>query len=263
MTFRIVQSKQNSRVKELRAAFLRPGKSEGGVVALEGLHLIEEAVRSGVEVIVVFVAQGHEKLADDLGLAESVEVLLLPKEILDGAVSTESPQPIAALVRVRIWDWSALIVGDAAPLILVLAGIQDPGNLGTILRSGEAFGATGVVSLPGTVSRWNAKALRASAGSVFRVPVVSVTEDECFKSLRKAGVMALATLPLNAKGPEQFDLGKAMAFVVGSEGGGLAPALVERCNARVTIPCPGSVESLNAAVATSVLLYEASRQRAR
>ena len=150
---------------------------------------------------------------------------------------------------------------DAVPLVIVLAGLQDPGNLGTILRSAEAFGATGVVSLPGTVSAWNAKAVRASAGSVFRVPLIAAEIDECIPRLHGAGVAIFAALSHGAQQAHSADLARPVALIIGNEGNGVPGALAARADGTITIPFPGPVESLNAAVAASVLLYEASRQR--
>jgi TrmH family RNA methyltransferase len=267
MPIRIVQSKQNSRVKELRAALLRPGRATAESVAIEGIHLLQEALRSGVTLETVFVAQGHEQLLHTLTIPNSVEVLALPSEVLSSAVTTESPQPVAALVRPREWTWPDLIGRDLTrpnstkALIVVLAGIQDPGNLGTILRSAEAFGATGAICLPGTVSQWNPKAMRASAGSAFRLPLVTSTAQACFSELQKAKVQTLAAMAHQATPLGQQDLASPVALFIGSEGNGLSPEIAAQCSARVTIPCPGPVESLNAAVAASILLYEASRQR--
>jgi len=263
MAIRIVESKQNPRVKELRAALLRPGRGEADVVALEGIHLLQEALRSNVPIQSIFVASGQEHLLDGLNLAPSVEILALPKEILDSAVSTESPQPIAALAHPRNWPWEEVLAQqpNTPALIAVLSGIQDPGNLGAILRSAEAFGASGVLCLTGTVSRWNAKAMRASAGSVFRLPVLASSESKAFERLREAGIRTLAAMPHDAQPLNETDLTGPVALVVGSEGSGLSAEAAAQCDARITIPCPGPVESLNASVAASVLLYEASRQR--
>jgi len=265
MAIRIVQSKQNARVKELRSALARPGRNNGGLVALEGIHLLAEALNSGAKLETVFVAQGREDLLAALGLDDSVELLALPQELLNSAVSTETPQPIAALARTREWKWPDLLAPEsqsANHLIVVLAGIQDPGNFGTILRSAEAFGANGVVCLPGTASRWNPKAVRASAGSVFRLPVLASSADECFDRLRQSRITTLAAMAHEAQPLGEHDLVGPVAIFIGAEGSGLAPELAAQCDARITIPCPGPVESLNAAVAASVLLYEASRQRA-
>ena len=142
---------------------------------------------------------------------------------------------------------------------MIAAGLQDPGNLGTLVRSAEAFGATGMILLPGTVSLWNAKVLRASSGSAFRLPVVSWARRK--PSLRcRRGACVCARLWLR-DGDSEMQLHLPSALLLGNEGAGLPEAWVARADVRVTIPCPGPVESLNAAVAGSVLLYEAMRQR--
>jgi TrmH family RNA methyltransferase len=269
MPVRIVQSKHNARLKELRAALARSGsgdRSPAGsqVAGIEGPNLVAEALRSGVELLTVFIAQGSERLLEDLGIPGNLEILVVPQAILNSALATETPQPVAALVRPPNWNWDHLVGlrKDSAPLILVLAGLQDPGNLGTILRSAEAFGATGIVALTGTVSAWNPKAVRASAGSVFRVPLVAATVDETIPRLHASGAKIYATLSSRAEPATLVDWAAPAAIIIGNEGNGIPGSLVARADAAITIPCPGPVESLNAAVAASVLLYEAARQRA-
>ena len=271
MPFRIVQSKQNLRLKDLRRALAQPGRGGSRLAGIEGPNLLAEALRAGLRVPTVFVAQGAEHLLEGLALPEETEVLLLPRELLDSALATETPQPVAALVEPPEWSWADMLGGaekaalpqaNAAPLIVVLAGLQDPGNLGTILRSAEAFGATGVLSLPGTVSAWNPKAVRASAGSVFRLPLLSESAEECFARLRKADVKIWTTVVHGAEAADHIDLAEPVALLIGNEGNGVPQELAAQADGAVTIPCPGPVESLNAAVAISVLLYEASRQRA-
>ncbi|MGB8029775.1 MAG: RNA methyltransferase [Terracidiphilus sp.] len=263
MPVRNIQSKDNARLKELRKALSAPGRGAHALAGIEGPNLIEEALRAGLRVETIFVAQGSERLLDGLSLPTETEILQLPKKLLDQALATESPQPIAALVKRPNWSWSHVLnQNQEKTLVLVLAGIQDPGNLGTILRSAEAFGATGVVSLPGTVSAWNAKAVRASAGSVFRVPLLAASEAECFEQLQKAGVKVLASKSRGAKSADRIALAGPVALMIGNEGNGIPKPIARRADGEITIPCPGPVESLNAAVAASVLLYEASRQRA-
>jgi len=269
MPVRVVESKQNARLKELRKALSTPGRGvralAGGassLVGIEGPNLIEEALRAGLRVKTVFVAQGAERLADALNLPAETEILLLPMKLLEAALATETPQPIAALVERPNKSWSDVLDRNhEKPLVLVLAAIQDPGNLGTILRSAEAFGATGVVSLPGTVSAWNAKAVRASAGSVFRVPLLVASEADCFARLRELGVKVLATTARGTKPAGLVALDGPVALIIGNEGSGVPENLIAKTDGTIAIPCPGPVESLNAAVAASVLLYEASRQR--
>jgi RNA methyltransferase, TrmH family len=263
MPLRIVQSKHNSRLKELRRALTRTARSGRGPVGIEGPNLLEEALRAGLHISCVFATQGTEHLLAPLSLPVATEVLLMPADILGPALATETPQPIAALVEPPDWTWAHMLGthSNTAPLIIVLAALQDPGNLGTILRSAEAFGASGVVSLPGTVSVWNPKAVRASAGSVFRIPHLAIEPTDAFRHLREAEVRILATTVHEAKSANQIDLTEPVALLIGNEGSGLPDELAAEASGAITIPCPGPVESLNAAVAASVLLYEASQQR--
>jgi TrmH family RNA methyltransferase len=262
MAVRIVQSKQNARLKELRRALARPGSGE--FLAVEGPNLIAEALRAGLRLHCLFAAQGSERLLHALSIPPECEVLLLPKPLLNATLTTETPQPVAALIETPHWTWADLLkhARTQPPLLMVLAGLQDPGNLGAILRSAEAFGATGVLSLPGTVSAWNPKAVRASAGSFFRVPLLAVSADECFTRLRQAGVRLWSTAARGAKSAGLANLAGPAALLIGNEGNGVPSELASRAAGALTIPCPGPVESLNAAVAASILLYEASRQRA-
>jgi TrmH family RNA methyltransferase len=278
MPVRIVQSKNNARLKELRKAFMRPGRDSHGLVAIEGPHLLEEARRAGMRIPTVFLRTTGE---GSVGFFEppepDVEILMIQADIFDSVVQTETPQSVAALVEIPDWTWAHIfspqrpgpVAGDPdlrqrkawPPLLIVLAGVQDPGNLGTILRSAEAFKATGVISLPGTVNEWNAKVVRSSAGSIFRLPLIHATPDECFAMLREAGARVLTTSVTNAAPIHEANLTGPVAFLIGNEGAGVPAEIAKQADSSVTIPCPGPVESLNAAVAASVLLYETSRQR--
>lgn len=268
MPLRIVQSKQNPRLKELRRALSQPPRTGApdALLGLEGVHLVEEALRAKLNIHAVFVAEGSEHLFNELAqqfpLLTDLETLVVPREILNAAQSTESPQPVAALVEPPDWTWAHLLGAQRnAALIVILDGLQDPGNLGTILRSAEAFGASGVIALPGTVSAWNPKAVRASAGSVFRTPILTVSAQECFRRLLEVGVKIRTTTVKGAQPADLVDLTGPVALLIGNEGNGVSDHLAAQTSGHITIPCPGPVESLNASVAASVLLYEASRQR--
>jgi RNA methyltransferase, TrmH family len=265
MPVRIVNSKQNARLKELRRALRSPDR-EGGVIGIEGPNLIEEAMRAGLHFRAVFSSEntGFPCKRPSASQFEHCEMLIVPREILTSVLETETPQPVAALVEPPEWTWTHLLAHQESPArVVVLAGLQDPGNLGTILRSAEAFGANGIVSLPGTVSPWNQKAMRASAGSVFRLPVIQSGVDECFSRLHGAGIQVLTTAARQATPADEVDFTKPAALLVGNEGNGVPDEIAARADAAVTIPCPGPVESLNASVAAGILLYEASRQRRR
>jgi RNA methyltransferase, TrmH family len=263
ISYRIVESKQNARLKELRGALAHPARGGGPLAGIEGINLLKEALHAGLRIDTVFAANDTEDILQTLTLPPETEVLLLPKKTLDSALTTESPQPVAALVEPPSWNWADVLRRreNGAPLVVVLAGLQDPGNLGTMLRSAEAFGAGGVLALPGTVSPWNPKAVRASAGSLFRLPLLAVSSEECFSRLRKNGLRIFTTAVRDAEPVHLADLCGPTALLIGNEGNGVPPELAALADAVVTIPCPGPVESLNASVAAAVLLYEAMRQR--
>lgn len=254
----VISSRANSRVKQLRAAFAGHARLSDDLVAIEGEHLLAEALRSGITPKTIFLTQHRQVPAE---LPASVEVIRLTNDVFQSAVETRSPQGIAALIAPPLHTLNDVL--RPTPLVLIAAGLQDPGNLGTLVRSAEAFGATGVLSTPATVSAWNQKALRSSVGSIFRIPVVVATAEE-IASLKSRGVRLLAAVGLDDSrtiAAEQMDLATGCALMIGNEGSGLAAEWMQMADARVTIPCPGPVESLNAAVAGSLLLYEASRQR--
>ena len=270
----IVSSRHNPRVKQLRGAFAGHPRLSNGLVALEGEHLVEEALRRGMLLKTVFLSERRPAPAF---LPHTLEVLRLDEELFASLGDTRSPQGIAALMLPPVHTLDEVLWG--IPLIVVACGLQDPGNLGTLIRSAEAFGASGVLTTPGTVSAWNGKALRASAGSIFRLPVVSVSIEELI-SLRQRGVRILAAVGEDAataregaasarKGAASdiiaeihtVDLTTSTALLIGNEGAGLSADLLALADARVTIPCSGTVESLNAAIAGSILLYTAQTQR--
>jgi TrmH family RNA methyltransferase len=259
MGWDVISSRTNARVKQLRAAFAGQVRLSGGLVAIEGEHLVDEAVRSGVPLTTVFVSEGWRKR-----VPRGVEVVRLKEEVFRSAVETQAPQGIAALLAPPVFALSDVLGRDgSAALILVAAGLQDPGNLGTLVRSAEAFGATGILTTAGTVSVWNQKALRASVGSVFRVPVAGVGASEV-RELKAGGVRLIAAVGAEEDGVvavQEMDFMGDCAVMIGNEGAGFGEEWMEMSDVRVTIPCPGPVESLNAAVAGSLLLYEASRQR--
>ncbi|MCU1252500.1 MAG: methyltransferase [Edaphobacter sp.] len=257
----VISSRANARVKQLRAAFQGHARLSGGMVAIEGDHLLEEALRSGMVLKTVFVSERREvpKI-----VPRGVEVMRLTEEVFGSVVETQSPQGVAALLVPPVWALDDVMGKASASLILIAVGLQDPGNLGTLLRSAEAFGATGVLTTPGTVSAWNQKALRASVGSVFRVPVVAATASE-IEELKQRGLRLMGAVGsdgADVMAAQEMDFTAGCAVMIGNEGSGLGTDWISMCDAQVTIPCPGAVESLNAAVAGSLLLYEASRQRA-
>jgi TrmH family RNA methyltransferase len=269
---RRVEGRHNPLVKQLRQAFSRAELTESGDCAIEGLRILEEAIRSGLRFSAVFFRESAQDRAERLlpQLGAQVETLLLPDKLFDSLVPSESPQGVAALVRLKefllddVMEKERLQIGP----IVLLAGLQDPGNVGTILRSSEAFGSAGVVLGEGTVSPFNSKVIRASAGSVFRLPVIhghgksgTAKLDEVSEKLRARGVRLIATSSHKGTPLDQADLKEATAIFFGNEGAGLSREVMSKMDEVIAIPHTAQVESLNAGVAASIVLYEAARQR--
>jgi len=267
---RRIEGHHNPLVKQLRQAFARSEPTEAGDCAIEGLRILEEAIRSGLRFSAVFFRESSPDRADRLlpQIGAQVETVLLPDKLFDSLVPSESPQGVAALVRLK--EFSLADVTERLPVgpIVVLAGLQDPGNLGTILRSAEAFGSAGVILGEGTVSPFNAKVVRASAGSVFRLPIVHhqgksapAKLEEVSEKLQAQGVRLLATSSHKGTPIDQADIKSPAAIFFGNEGSGLPRDLMAAMDEVLAIPHTPQVESLNAGVAASIVLYEAARQR--
>jgi TrmH family RNA methyltransferase len=255
----IIRSRQNPRVKQLRADFTYPGDT---FLAIEGEHLLQEALRSGLTIQAVFL---REDSADHFSqliqkLPPPATVTTLGKEAFDHAVSTESPQGIAAYIRLPERNPETTLAEPNA-LVILLDGVQDPGNVGTIVRSAEAFAAAAVIALPGSSSFWNAKTVRASVGSVFRLPLFTLDDEAAKAALEKHSFALVAATARDGAPPDSLDWKNKTALLIGAEGPGLSPTWLAAAHHRVTLQCSGPVESLNAAVAASLLLYEASKYR--
>lgn len=259
---RKIASSSNGTVQGLRKAFSRGEPTEDGYIAIESVRVIEEAIRSGLRFKSVFFAESAEPRIEKLlpQISSHAETFLLPDAVFQSAVATETPQGVAALVKLKDFSFDDAVAG-AAPLVIVAAGLQDPGNLGTILRSAEAFGATGVLTAEKTVSHLNAKVIRAAAGSLFRLPVLRVESGDAVKRLRDHGLRIVGTSSHKGTPATEADLTTPLALFIGSEGAGLPREVSRELDETLMVPHSAKVESLNAGVATSILLYEISRQR--
>ncbi len=267
-----VISRANRWLKQFRTALARGRVTREGYIGVEGPHLVEEALRAGLEIAAVLASPRGEPLLCrwQRQLGPGVRLLRTTEKLFSTVADTKTPQGIAALVRPRAWQFEDLLRGPQ-PLVLVLVGVQDPGNVGTMIRTAEALGASGVVAArlgeQNSAHPLAPKALRASAGSALRLPVLAGTPlPTLLAQLRISRIQIVAASPVRGAAPAALNFRAPLALLVGNEGSGL-PAEVEcAANALVRIPLTGSaagtVESLNAAVAAAILLYEAARQRA-
>lgn len=259
---REIRSRQHPLLKQIRRAVERGERTADGLLPVETPHLLEEALAAGLPVAsVLFSTEVEAKLVEMLRERRSQAALFrTTPAILKGVSSTKTSQGLLALVRPR--EWLAHDLFSPAPaLVVLLAGVQDPGNAGSILRAAEAFGATGALLLRGTVRAENQKLLRAAAGSTFRLPhMAAVQLDQALAMCAVQGAVLYALDPRATETLEQVDLAGPSVLAVGAEGGGISPDLKEHAR-MVAIPRARRVESLNAAVAAALALSEAARQR--
>jgi len=262
---RHVSSRQHPLIKELRAAFAHSELTPDGHCAIEGVRMLEEALRAGLRMRAIVFSETALKAGDRAAkllpqIGGHTEILAVPQDVFAGAVATETPQGVAALVK---WKESSLddMLRTEKPLLVVAAGLQDPGNLGTIFRSAEAFGAAGLLLAEKTVRPYNAKAVRASAGSVFRLPMATIDLAKTISALRERGIRLVATSSHKGTPLDQADFRAGTAVFIGNEGAGLPKQTLSEMDATIMIPHSERVESLNAGIAASIVLYEAARQR--
>jgi TrmH family RNA methyltransferase len=260
----VITSRENRWVKIFRAALHGTDALADGLAALEGPRLVAEALRSGLHTPAILYSDSGQRHFTPLAAGFSPETrrLRVSDRLFASLAGTESPQGIAALVRPRPVSFDDLLTCTSEPLLLVLVGVQDPGNVGTAIRAAEAFGSTGVITTGGTAHPWAPKSLRASAGSILRVPVLhGLAPAIAFAQLRVSSVKTYAATTRGSLTPATADLRAPAAFLIGNEGAGLPPDVAHSADAAIRIPLSEPVESLNAAMAATVLLYEAARQR--
>src|SRR5437667_4548607 len=277
----LLTSRDNRWLKEFRMALRGGLHTENGFVGVEGVRLVEAALRSGCRIQAVLFSESgerhHERLSSFINRPEmAFPVLRTTDRLFEGLADTEHPQGVAALAHPRETSFDDLVRAPAsacAPLLLVLAGVQDPGNVGTILRTAAAFGATGAATaasgISGTANPFSPKALRASAGAALHLPILAgISLAILLTQLRVAAVRTLASSvheprdgeqPLHA--PWEVDWCQPVALLVGNEGAGLPEEIERGADARIRIPMTAGVESLNAAAAAAVVFYEAARPR--
>ncbi len=261
-----ITSPANRYVKLARSLQDRSWRERKGLYLIEGIHLLEEArqARVPLEVVLyspqVFSTIRGERLV--AGLREAgYRCLAVTGELMAAMSSTVTPPGIVGIAPIPIADLAGILAAPL-PLLMIAAGIQDPGNLGTIWRTALGAGATGLVLTRGSVDPFSPKVVRAAMGASFRLPVAGGVEPYALaRELRAAGIRLVVA---DVGAPLVFwqaDLRGPLALAVGSENHGPGPELVAAASARVGIPLAGPVDSLNAAVAAALLLYEALRQR--
>jgi len=260
-----ISSKDNSLVKHLRSLSEAKSRKKEKTFLIEGLKMVEEALRDNLGVSLVVAApslvQHHGKGVLKLAESRGVDILWISERLMDALSESKTPQPVMAKVTMKQHSEEGLLANEAG-LIIIAHQLQDPGNLGTIIRTAEAVGASGLALTQHTVDPFNAKAIRASMGSILRMPVVHVGDIATFvKTCKQRGFQTVATVLTAEKTHFDVDLRKPTAMVLGQEGTGLSQDIMPDIDLRVRIPMAATIDSLNVATAAAVILYEAMRQR--
>ncbi len=266
----MITSAKNDRIKDvIELNKKRKARDEAGLFTVEGVRMVSELPRERTEILYVsesFIEANGPYLSDsekDAGPGgEAVPYEIVSDSVFNAMSDTRSPQGVLALVRQYEYTPDDIIKDDDETVLLILEDIQDPGNLGTMLRAGEAAGIDGVIMSAGTADIYNPKVVRSTMGSIFRVPFMYADSlDAVIKDIRSREVRIYAADASGEKVYDQADLRGRSAFLIGNEGNGLTKETLALADERVRIPMAGKVESLNAAIAASILMFEAARQR--
>ncbi|HTB12498.1 MAG TPA: RNA methyltransferase [Bryobacteraceae bacterium] len=254
----LLLSDKNPLLRQVRRAVQKGSLTEDGFAVAEGFHLLEEALKSNTEIGTVIVSQSVKGAIQSHVKGLKLRLVTVRDADFARLASTETPQGVIALVKPTAWTLDQLVRGRT--LVAVLDGIQDPGNAGAILRAAEAFGATGAAFLKGSVDPYNPKCMRASAGSIFRLPIAAALDEALvLAALGKKKAVLYAAMPRADVLVSDANFTTSCAIAIGSEGRGVSQHLANLATG-LRIPTTG-VESLNAAVAAGILFYEARRQR--
>ena len=255
-----IQSKDNLLIKDIRKLKEKKYRVSSNMFLVEGFRFVEEALDSGFEVVHIFIsARGEAKFENssmENKLQVNTKVYGVSDSLFKNICDTDNPQGIIAAVRnkpVEIkYDNGFYMLADK---------IQDPGNMGTIIRTAHAAGALGVIITKGTVDIYNEKTLRATMGSIFKIPIIYDMDLSVVKKLKNSGFKLITSSLDTDKNFYDVDLKEKIIIAVGNEGNGISDEVYEICDVKIKIPMPGGAESLNAAVAASIMMYEVVRQK--
>jgi TrmH family RNA methyltransferase len=248
--------KHSRKLIEIRKAMRHGALTQDGLLPIEGAILLKEAQRSGIDIVDVFRRQGTE-----LPAVQSAAIFDVSADLFKTIQDTEHSQRVLATVRPPRYTIKE-VLQSSPQLLLVLSRLQDPGNVGTILRIGESFASTGCIALHGTAGFHNAKVVRASAGSIFRFPHAGPLDlAATVDALRLGKIGIVGTSPKATETIDEWNWCGPTAILIGNEGQGLSPEEIAQCDTVLRIPHNAAVESLNSAIATAVILYEAWKQR--
>ncbi|TCS96691.1 TrmH family RNA methyltransferase [Hazenella coriacea] len=258
-----IQSSNNEKLKQWKKLRTKKGRLQTQSLLIEGEHLLLEATSAGLSFSAILLDQQKREgvLAFLQRFSIDVPIYELASELFKGIVETETPQGVAAVVSMPQWSWENLVVSNQAEATyIVVDAVQDPGNLGTMLRTAEAAGMSGFVLGAGTVDPFNSKVVRAAMGSVFRLPILQLDLKVGLSRLKEHGVTIVGTSPHAGTPHFAYSFPQQSAIVLGNEGRGVDPSFQPWIDDEVMIPMPGHTESLNVSITHAILVYERVRQ---
>lgn len=255
-----IESKDNHLIKEIKKLKKKKYRTESNQFIIEGFRFVEEALKSSFKVPYILISEDsidkYKKFGIDRLTHDDTDVYCIKQSLLKELSNTENPQGILAVVKNKKVE-----IVDKEGFYVLLDKIQDPGNMGTIIRSAHASGALGVIATKGTVDIFNDKTLRSTMGSIFNIPIIENADIEMVKSLKSNGFKLLVSSLDTENNFYDVDLTDKVIISVGNEGNGVSEEIYKLCDLKAKIPMPGGAESLNAAVAASIMMFEAVRQR--
>ena len=265
----LITSTSNNRVKEIKSLKDKKFRNENGLYFIEGIRFFEEAIieysKKNIEIVDVVISEDFDEnllrsILQKYSYNKLISVTKVSSKNFYEMSDTKTPQGILAVIKMKKYDLVDII--DKGELFIFIDSIQDPGNLGTIVRTAEAAGFDGIIASKGTVDLYNNKVLRSTMGSVFRIPfILSENVKEDMKKMKENGVKIYGA-HLNAdKNIYQHQYTGKIALVLGNEGAGMSDLVMHECNELLIIPMQGNAESLNVSVASAVLMFEVVRQR--
>lgn len=250
---RLITSLSNPNVKRWAKLKTKKGRMESNQLLIEGDHLIEEAIKAKLSIQEVLLCEGHSQ---ELNLSE-VPHFELSDSVFYRITDTNSPQGIAAVISFPSYDWDQLLTKRmGSEIVVLLDSIQDPGNLGTIIRTSEATGVSGIILGSGCVDPFNSKVVRSAMGSLFRVPFIQCDLREAISKLKRNSFWTMGTSLRATQNHFDYQFPEKVGIVFGNEGKGVCEHILNEVNDCVKIPLLGETESLNVSISCGVVLYE-------
>ena len=246
----LITSMQNDQIKQIKKLQKAKERKKKQQFLIEGIHLVEEAHESGWPIEQLLIAEGFS-LPDWL---QGYAYQQVSNNVFAQISETKTPQGVLAVLKMQ-----PLRFPEAAKRLLICDSVQDPGNLGTMIRTADAAGFDAVLCSDGTVDMYNDKTIRSTQGSLFHIPVISVDLQETLSKMKEMGFHIWAAALRNSVSYDQAQKADKLAIVVGNEGAGIQETVIEQADEVVKIPIFGKAESLNVSVAAGILMYEAKK----